>query len=192
MSSLRERRRKRTADTIRRAAIELAFEHGLENVTTEMISDRAGISARTFFNYFSYKEMVFVPPTLDFSTEVFEKFIQAKNPLIDDVQMLFLCEIEEIDADRRFVLKLHEISLKNPKIMTLRMSAFHETEQKFADLISARFKGELDDVNAQHIAAMVMASIRVGFESWMRDDKGTLSDSVTGRLKAMKDLFNIR
>ncbi|MBL1242064.1 MAG: TetR family transcriptional regulator, partial [OCS116 cluster bacterium] len=181
MSSLRERRRKRTADTIRRAAIELAFEHGLENVTTEMISDKAGISARTFFNYFAYKEMVFAPPVLNFSTEVFEDFIQAKNSLIDDVQMLFLSEIEEIDADRRFVLKLHEISLKNPKIMTLRMSAFHETEQKFADLIAARYKGELDDVNAQHIAAMVMASIRVGFESWMRDDKGTLSDSVTGR-----------
>ena len=190
MSSLRERRRKRTADTIRRAAIELAFVHGLDNVTTEMISDAAGISARTFFNYFPYKEMVFVPPILDFSTEVFEKFIQADNKLIDDIEILFLSEIEEIDAEKKFVLKLHEISLKNPKIMTLRMSAFHETELKFADLIILRFKGEVDDVDARHMAAMVMATIRVGFETWMGQDEGTLADSVTQRLNAIDGLFN--
>lgn len=190
MSSLRERRRKRTADSICIAAVDLAFEHGLENVTVEMISDVAGISERTFFNYFPYKEMVFVPPRIDFSTEVFEDFVVGKGALIDDILKLFVCEIDKIGSDRSFFQKMHEISMKNPKIMNLRISAFHEAELKFSDLIALRFKDKLDADSARHMTAMIMVSIRMGIEMWTESGEGKLSESVAARLNAMKTLFN--
>lgn len=51
--SRRELNKARTHQALIDAARELGQEHGLENVTAEDIADRAGVSRRTFFNYFS-------------------------------------------------------------------------------------------------------------------------------------------
>lgn len=55
-TSLRERRRAETWEAIHEAAALLALEHGIENATIETIAGEAGISPRTFFNYFRTKE----------------------------------------------------------------------------------------------------------------------------------------
>lgn len=53
---LRERKRLATRRRIADAALELTLSRGLEGATIEAISGQAGISARTFFNYFESKE----------------------------------------------------------------------------------------------------------------------------------------
>ena len=53
---LRERHRAATWAALREAAANLALEHGLTGATIDAISARAGVSPRTFFNYFSSKE----------------------------------------------------------------------------------------------------------------------------------------
>lgn len=52
----RERRRLATRRSIQAAAIELALERGLENVTVQAISDAADIAPSTFFTYFGSKD----------------------------------------------------------------------------------------------------------------------------------------
>lgn len=54
--TLRERNRKEAWLAIHTAAAEMALEHGLAGTTVEMIAGAAGVSRRTFFNYFSTKE----------------------------------------------------------------------------------------------------------------------------------------
>lgn len=54
--SLRERRRARTWESIHAAARELASERGIKQTTAELIAEKAGVSPRTFFNYFASKE----------------------------------------------------------------------------------------------------------------------------------------
>lgn len=53
---LRERKRTETRLRLADAALELVLRDGLEAVTVEQISDRAGVSRRTFFNYFDSKD----------------------------------------------------------------------------------------------------------------------------------------
>ena len=53
---LRERHRAETWGAIRDAAGELVLEVGLSGATIDAISARAGVSRRTFFNYFQSKE----------------------------------------------------------------------------------------------------------------------------------------
>lgn len=53
---LRERKKAATRQALHRAAVRLAIEHGAERVTVEAIADDAGVSRRTFSNYFGSKE----------------------------------------------------------------------------------------------------------------------------------------
>ena len=55
-TSLRERRRERTWVNIHETALRLARQHGMRGTTVEGIAAEAGISPRTFFNYFGTKE----------------------------------------------------------------------------------------------------------------------------------------
>jgi AcrR family transcriptional regulator len=52
---LRERKKLDTRRALSDAALELAFERGLDNITRDDIADRAGVSLRTFSNYFTGK-----------------------------------------------------------------------------------------------------------------------------------------
>lgn len=52
---LRERKKLDTRKALSDAALELAMERGLGNVTRDDIAARAGVSVRTFNNYFTGK-----------------------------------------------------------------------------------------------------------------------------------------
>ncbi|SBS71741.1 Regulatory protein TetR [uncultured Mycobacterium sp.] len=52
---LRERKKADTRRALSDAALALTFERGLDNVTREAIAERAGVSLRTFNNYFAGK-----------------------------------------------------------------------------------------------------------------------------------------
>ena len=55
---LRERKRRATRRAIQLAVIDLVAERGLDGTTVDEISRRADISPRTFFNYFTSKDVV--------------------------------------------------------------------------------------------------------------------------------------
>jgi AcrR family transcriptional regulator len=61
-SGRRAARKQATQAALRRAAVELIAERGYEATSTDEIARAAGVSARTFFNYFPTKDaVVFLP-----------------------------------------------------------------------------------------------------------------------------------
>jgi len=55
VTGLRERKKLDTRRALSDAALDLAFDRGLDNVTRDEIAARAGVSLRTFNNYFTNK-----------------------------------------------------------------------------------------------------------------------------------------
>lgn len=62
---LRDRKKMRTRDTIRREAMRLIDENGYASTTIEQIAAAADISPSTFFRYFPTKESVLIANDLD-------------------------------------------------------------------------------------------------------------------------------
>src|SRR5690348_16178886 len=57
---LRERKKLATREALSAAALRLALEHGPENVRVDGIAAAAGVSPRTYNNYFSSREQAIV------------------------------------------------------------------------------------------------------------------------------------
>lgn len=111
--TLRQRRIAATALNIETQAVALALEHGLENVTVEMICEASEVSARTFFNYFGTKDNAILGK---FAPEVDEKkaleFIASNNPDL----------LSEVIG----VVKLPEALMQNPQLELQRMKLFNQ------------------------------------------------------------------
>lgn len=81
--SLREQKRLETRLRIEDAATELVDKHSFGEVTIEEICELAGISRRTFFNYFDSKESaVLGAPSADFTAEMREYFLHESTSSI--------------------------------------------------------------------------------------------------------------
>ena len=66
--TVRQRKQAATALSIEQSAVALVLEHGIDTVTVDMICEAAGVSQRTFFNYFKTKDAAILgaaPPKLD-------------------------------------------------------------------------------------------------------------------------------
>ena len=65
---LRDRKKIKTREAIRREAMRLIDENGYANTTVEQIAEAAEVSPSTFFRYFPSKEMVMMANDLDLVT----------------------------------------------------------------------------------------------------------------------------
>ena len=74
-TDLRARRRRQTTWDIHDAALRLARERGFDNVTIEQISAEAGVSQRTFFNYFPTKESAVAYAPLEIPDDLATEFV---------------------------------------------------------------------------------------------------------------------
>ena len=63
----REQHRRQTFESLQESGLSLFAEQGFEETTVEQIAERAGVSLRTFFRYFSCKE------ALLFGTDLLER-----------------------------------------------------------------------------------------------------------------------
>src|SRR6266545_4268993 len=57
---LREQKKQATREALREAALRLALHHGPDNVRVDDIAEAAGVSPRTYNNYFSSREQAIV------------------------------------------------------------------------------------------------------------------------------------
>ena len=90
--TLREQKRLATRDAIEDAATKLVDGRGFNDVTVEEICEAAGISRRTFFNYFDSKDSaVLGGPSKEFTEDVRQRFLTEPT---DNVLTLALHVVE--------------------------------------------------------------------------------------------------
>ena len=98
---LRELKKLATKDALSEAALDLAIEQGLTQVTADAIAARAQVSTRTFHNYFPHKEAAILFILEKGVQGVIESFTHrdAGEPVLDSFEALFM---ELVEAQSQF------------------------------------------------------------------------------------------
>ena len=182
---LRQRRIAETTRLIHEVAMRMARDHGVEAVTIEAICEAAGISQRTFFNYFPFKEAVFVLPPPPLPEEAVARFVAGTGDLPSDLVDLLVSQAAEINQSRWIGPLMREISEAHPRLMPLQMAEFHKFELQLQRLIAGRLGAGPDDVRAMALAGAMTGAVRVTFDRWRNDAEADIPARVRESLEAV-------
>jgi AcrR family transcriptional regulator len=160
--SLRERKKAATREALSAAALRLALEQGADKVRVDDIADAAGVSARTYNNYFASREQAIVAAiTAERALRVAAALrARADQPLADAVVAAVVEQYAtEPDGDALTLITTA------PRLRAEFVEAVSEIRQPVESAIAERVG---DPVVAAVLAASVSAAARVALEQWVR------------------------
>ncbi|WP_064744284.1 TetR family transcriptional regulator [Actinomadura oligospora] len=187
---LRERKKAATRDALSRAATRLALEHGVEGVTVDAIAASAGVSARTFHNYFPGKEEAIVAPLTDRARALLAGLAgrPADEPVWDSVRAV----LHEVVAPPELfeeTVALMRIVKADPSLVASQLCGLGQMQAEAAAVIAARTGTDPACDLYPHLVAGVMGmTMRVVVNLWV-DGGGTadlpeLIDSALAQFRA--------
>lgn len=137
---LRERKKRATRRALRLAGLELVAERGLDAVTTEEIAAAAGVSPRTFFNYFTGKEDALVGNDPELLPRLLAGLAArpADEPVLDWLRAAFLSYARDVVIDRDLWRLRMRVVEQNPPLRAAMVGATAELERRLAVLVAER------------------------------------------------------
>lgn len=168
--ALRERRRLDTIRLIQQAAWRLATQKGHETVTVEAICAEAGVSVRTFFNYFPVREAAFVVGPPPFPDDAVERFLTGQGVFLDDLIALLQTRLPESDDDRRQLCMAMDLAARAPRMAAMQASASQAHDVELAQLIARRIGADPTDITPGLVAAAMLATTRAVIAQWATGD----------------------
>jgi AcrR family transcriptional regulator len=172
VSGLRERKKRATREALSWAAVRLTVERGWDGVLVEDIAAAAGVSPRTFNNYFTGKAEAIAfrhrNRFVQFADALRER--PAEEPLWDAVRtaMLQVAHPEEQPPDGWTAGV--RLMTAHPALIAEFAKADVEGQRVLADAIAERVGGT-DRIYPQLVAAAVSAATRIATDEWVRTDQ---------------------
>ncbi|WP_165358689.1 TetR family transcriptional regulator [Haloactinopolyspora alba] len=186
-TDLRERRRLSTRREITRQAVDLVLEHGLAEVTVEDIAGAAGISPRTFFNYFPSKKAALVCGPEPLSDDIVEQFVaDRETPLLDALQALFV-ENGALSPDiRDGVRSVQRLLARYPELMPALHESIAEFESTVAGAVARRLGVDEHDDRPVVAAAVSSALLRVAVTKHSGETESPLEQDIADSFTALR------
>jgi AcrR family transcriptional regulator len=171
---------------LERAALELYGERGFTQTTVAEISDRAGLTERTFFRYFADKREVLFSGAHELQKQLVSALDDAPSNLspIDAVGMAVESAAGLFERRRDFAQRRQAVISQNAELQ--------EREHiKLASLASALAEGlrrrGVGDPAASLAAEMGVTVLRIAFERWIEgNDDRSLAQIMSDSLEALK------
>jgi len=166
---LRERKKAETHQALAKAALDLADRLGPERVTVEAIADAAGVSPRTFFNYFPSKEDAIVGIAPAQSSALLADLLSRPQdePPLDALRAVVLAAAERLQAGGDDWVIRHRLIQKHHSLAVTRAAWFAEVERRMAGEIARRTG--LDpglDVYPALVVSATIGALRVAIDVW--------------------------
>ncbi|MFW2513621.1 TetR family transcriptional regulator [Demequina sp. SO4-13] len=176
---LRERKRRETRAATQRAAIDLGLEHGWEAVTVDMICDAAGISPRTFYNYFPSRESAVLGEGKPMPDEAqIHAFVTATG--VSDVEAFAVMMAEvwtAAEPDRERFRARRRLLDATPELAGANMMRITEAREQYSEIVLQRLNvtrpGLSDEdaaIEATMAVSIAMGALQVVARGWLSGD----------------------
>jgi AcrR family transcriptional regulator len=173
---------------LRQAAMELYVERGYEQTTVAEISERAGVTARTFFRYFADKREVLFAGSLSLQ----EQLVAALDGVPSSASPMEAVSAA-LDAAATALGQHREYSRQRQLVIAANAELRERELIKMASLAVALGDGlrrrGVADPNASLAAEAGIAVLRVAFDRWVREpgdhDLSTIMRESLDQLKTL-------
>lgn len=135
--TLRERRRTETWNALHDAAAELVLEHGLGAVSIDRITEAAGVSPRTFFNYFPSKQAAVLGVRDPHLPDCLLDDFDPAGDLVTQTTHLLLAVLRTA-TPHEDVARRRQLTAAHPELQSLRMHAVEEARRLLAEALTER------------------------------------------------------
>jgi AcrR family transcriptional regulator len=180
MSGLRERKKAETRTALGWAAVRLTVERGFDAVKVEDIAEAAGVSSRTFNNYFASKAEAIVSRHVDRSERVADALRErpAGEPLWEAITAAAMTQFgpgpEVADnpiTDHAQWTAGVRVMVSHPALQAEMMRAGAAAEAELAAAVAERTGTDLTkDMYPHLVAAAVSAASNVAMQHFLRAD----------------------
>jgi AcrR family transcriptional regulator len=164
---LRERKKQATRKALRDAALRLALERGPDNVRVDDIAEAAGVSPRTYNNYFASREQAIVAAvTAEREARVAEAVAArpAGTRLAEAVTEAIMEQYTDPDShDPRALLLI----TASPALRDAFLGTATGIEDPLTAVIAER-TGDAGQHTARVLSASIAAAVRIALQQWIR------------------------
>jgi len=173
-AGLRERKKVATRHALGVAAMRLAIERGLDNVLVEDIAEVAGVSTRTFNNYFGSKYEAICALAFDRAMRVGAALRErpASEPIWEAVTNAVMSEYGAADRalDEEWMAGIRLVTT-TPALVGEYLKVQAMTQYSLAEAIALRLGFQpAANMFPRILAAAVTAAIQAAMERWLHAD----------------------
>jgi AcrR family transcriptional regulator len=147
---LRDRKKIKTRDAIRREAMRLVEAKGYANTTIEQIAEAAEVSPSTFFRYFPTKETALIANDLDHVTVDALERQPRDMPSMQAFRRALETTLATLsEAQWRFERDRQRLVLTIPELLTAQFDEYRRSVARLAEADCRRLGREPDDVEVK-------------------------------------------
>lgn len=156
-------------EAMQRAALELVAERGSGDVTVDDIAEAAGVSTRTFFNYFATKEQSLfgIPPqVVQHVVRDLEGRPADEHPFTSMRHVIDML-VTLVEDDPRETRLRHVVVAREPELVALLLAPYTEFESLAAGAIQRRLRATGAPAgHAELIVATCVAAFYAALRTW--------------------------
>lgn len=181
-TSRRELNKVATREAIANAALEFLRSGGLNSFTVDDVAAAAGVSRRTFFNYFSSVEAAVASFTQDYLDQVIVE-LQARpadEPVLESAQIA----LSAVGSARNLAILAETFTLtQDPQLGRFQLQAWDECSVKIIEVARHRLPQGADELYLHALVGAVIGSCRAAFLVWFQKHGTTITEESLADLR---------
>jgi len=189
---LRERKKRARREALIAATHRLVERDGLDAVTVEGICEAAGVSVRTFFNYFESKDdavLGHTPWPLD--SEAADEFA-AGGPtghLLADLEHLVTAVLDDPPMGRQSLARALELASREPRLLAKHLAWMEQHKGQLVELVERRL-GDHPGHSPDVVAAFALFLTHATFMRWdAAGGQGRAPDHVASVVRELRGIL---
>lgn len=177
-AGLRDLKKAATRDALGLAAVRLGTARGLDAVTADAIAAEAGVSTRTFHNYFANKEEAVLHHIETSALEWFGmlRARPVEEPIWESLRFIAVSIVTDPERDLGETFAAAQLIESNPAVMARKLEIHQSLTRVLGEAIAQRTGTDIEtDLYPNLLQMAVGAAVVAALTLWTNDTSGMLS-----------------